>query len=210
MSILLHHTARKVKGRFVAHGDSITEAPSEDVSERWPTIAAGLIYGGRCDYVNRGRSGYTIAQLNSAFAADFAGLYDARRHFNVAILAGGTNDLVDAGGTYDETDLISRATTWIAAAEGLGFTPFVATLIARDMGGGPPSQGEFDGEVDAYNTWVKANTRAIDFAAMAESKDPNDTTYFKVDKTHPTPALLALMGAKAAAAINDWLAAGMP
>lgn len=199
-------TGRKI-GRIICDGDSITEAASETLAQRYPTIAASQINGGRCDYVNSGISGQTVAQMNSAFAADIAPLRDTRRHFDIAVLAGGTNDL---GSGTDATTLIARSTTWINAAQAAGYKVCLMTLLVRNMGGGS-SQTIFDGYRTTYNAWASSvsGTLCFNAGAIAEMQDYTSATYFK-DGTHPTVAGLALMGAALATTINAWLAAGRP
>jgi len=199
-------TGRKI-GRIICDGDSITEAASETLAQRYPTIAAGLINGGRCDYVNSGVSGQTVAQMNLAFAADIAPLRDTRRLFDVAILAGGTNDL---GSGTDAATLISRATTWLGYAQAAGYKPVLMTLLVRNMGGGS-SQTIFDGHRATYNAWAcdRPGVLCFDAGNIPEMQDYTSLTYFK-DGTHPTVAGLALMGQTLATTINDWLEAGRP
>lgn len=199
-------TGKKI-GRIICDGDSITEAASETLAQRYPTVAATQINGGRCDYVNSGISGQTVAQMNLAFAADIAPLREPRRLFDVAVLAGGTNDL---GSGTDAATLISRSTTWINAAQAAGFKACVMTLLVRNMGGGS-SQTIFDGHRSAYNAWASdlAGVLCFDAGNIAQMQDYTSATYYK-DGTHPTVAGLALMGAALANTINAWLAAGRP
>lgn len=208
----IHHGSLKMKGQIVCHGDSITEALSEDESQRWPTVAAAAINDGRCDYRNEGTSGYTVFQLNAEFASVITPLFDARRHFNIAILSGGTNDLV-GGGAVDGAGLIARAQTWETAALSAGFTPFFMTLLDRQMGVGPPNQTTFNTARATYNVWARTK-RCFDAAALPEAQDASNPLWFKEppggNGTHPTPALLALMGARCAADVMAWFAAGSP
>lgn len=202
----LHHALTKRRGQIVCDGDSITAALDVALAERYPTVAASLINGGRCDYVNSGLGGTTLFQMGLSFAADVAPLYDSRRLFNIAVCAGGTNDLVGGSATTG-AGLIARAQSWIASAEGAGFTVFVMTLLPRNMGGGPPDQTTFNTHRATYNAWVLANApHVFDAGSIPEAQDYTDFDFYS-DGTHPTSALLALMGQRLAGAVNTFLGA---
>lgn len=205
ISPLVLHASSGKRGQIVCDGDSITAALDVALAERYPTVAASLIHGGRCDYVNSGLGGTTLFQMGLSFAADIAPLYDSRRAFNIAVCAGGTNDLVGGSATTG-AGLIARAQSWIASAEAAGFDVFVMTLLPRNMGGGPPDQTTFDTHRATYNAWVLANApNVFDAGSIAQAQDYTNFTYYS-DGTHPTAALLALMGQRLADAVNAFLA----
>lgn len=201
----------KIRGRIICDGDSITEAPSDLLSERWPTIAAGLINGGRCDYVNSGVSGTTLYAMQISFTTDITPLYNARRRFDIPICFGGTNDLT-SGDSAATT--IARGELWLGFAQATYPLVGLATLIPRNVGGGAP-QTTFDADRATYNAWVASKASAsvfvLDFGAIDELQDYTSTTYFKEPPggygVHPTPAGQALIANVAATTINARLVA---
>lgn len=182
--------------RVVFMGDSITEGW---LRERPSWFA-------KKDWVDRGISGQTTAQMLLRFQADVIALKPKLVH----ILAG-TNDVAGNTGPTSQADIRNNIIAMVDLAEANGVRVVIGTVLPARHYFWRPEVDPVPGIAD-LNGWIRTFAKArkltlIDyFAAMDDGRSglsPADAP----DGVHPTPAGYAKMEALAAPAITGGLSA---
>jgi len=154
---------------LVAIGDSITNGNGST------PYTASITVPGDDVIQNRGASGQTLATMFSSVAS----YWPVGRSNNIAVLWGGTNDIV-AGTTPANTFTILQ--NEVAALHALGYKVIVCTMLSRTS---------WDTQKNTYNALILANTNlweaTVDFSGTPLGIDGGSAngTWF-VDGIHPT------------------------
>lgn len=176
--------------KAVFEGDSIT-------SGGYPTTAMTYAPAGP-SYTTAivSTSGFSAAQMNTAYTTRVGAAYDATKAANVLCLLAGTNDNAPAFPVETYRNLRSM----MRKARATGYQRrLIGTLTSRDDTG-----KSFDGSTlplnlairALYNSDLEANA-LFDFAANAlfdTALDAHSSTYYNVDRLHPRAAGQAVLG----------------
>lgn len=161
------------------HGAS----PSPSPAQAWPALLSNTT-STPVTICNFGVPAQTQAQMNADAVAQIDSLYSATYAKNIAITAGGINDLPSSSAATIE----SAIQTWCTTRRAAGFQVIVATI--------PPAtsvSGANETKRAAINAWVVANWASwadglCDLAADSRMQTPADTTYYLADGVHYTAA----------------------
>lgn len=174
-------------------GDSIMAGTGATNPTAWMYAMQGNLNGSLATpprILNAGFAGYTLAQMTADYHTLVRPAYNASRGKNVLIVAGGSNDMVDAAGRT-AAQIISDTYALCDMARADGWLVVLASLLPRTDAGtvGVPAKRalvnadtsvNWPSHADAY-----ANVAAI--VGMGADLDPNSTTNYSADKVHPNP-----------------------
>lgn len=161
-------------------------ASDPTAAQVWPAVVANTLTEPLL-MPNFGIDAQTQASMNADAATQVDPLYSAGHAANVAICAGGLNDL--AGGTSAAT-IQGRIQTYCEARRLAGFEAIVATMFPAASVTAVPA---WEAVRVAVNTWLRANWATFadgicDLDADARLQTTGNTTYFLADGVHTTAA----------------------
>lgn len=179
-------------------GDSLTFGAGVPASQAWPVVAATITGAKFGTYRNRGVSGFTVAQVNSAAASDGTDHFAIDQSYDRTIetVWCGTNDIAngrtDAQVIADLTTLITNRRN--AAIGGPPLKVIVGTTISRGIAVSP---SPWTNQMETYRLSVNntlrtpANVGADLCADIADSvlgptNAWQNTTYYQSDEIHLT------------------------
>jgi hypothetical protein len=131
--------------------------------------------------------GQNTLQMQSAYAARVAPLYDSRllSKYNVLFAHEITNSLLNGG--YTAAQVESQLSGYVSAAHATGFKVVLATCLPRTSAG-----ANFETDRQAVNAWLLAGNSGADAiadfggdATIGVQAAASNTTYY-ADGTHPT------------------------
>lgn len=182
--------------RIVFLGDSITDNWMNDAGTRFPP--------GK-EYVNRGISGQTTAQMLLRFRQDVVNLHPA-----VVLILGGTNDIAGNTGvtTLPMIEDNLRSMTELASANGIRVI-LGSLLPVSDYPWRPGLRPA--AKVRSLNGWMKTYAQSIgvtyvDFHSALSNAQGGMDAVLASDGVHPTAAGFAVMTPLAQRAIDQTLA----
>lgn len=193
--------------RVVCDGDSITFGTNLTVSQSYPSVLSAAL-DDRYVVTNFGVPSQTVADMSSDFATQIAPLSGNVWQRKILVAFGGSNDI--SIGAASAATLISRIQSYCATARAAGYLIILCTILPRSNASTP---GTFEADRQTVNTWIRANYATVadglaDLAAdtrIGDAGDELDTTYYQVDKVHPTAT-----GAAVIAEIVQGAIAGLP
>lgn len=186
--------AARPGGRFVALGDSITSAATDNINqtlgESWP-LYASVISQQRLHMVrNAGVFGDRTSNMLARFSSDVTPYAP-----NIVVIMGGTNDY--ANGVSFST-FRTNITALVAATYAINAIPVLATIPPRDTGG-------YETTIEQWNMWLRDYAERNGLPAVLDFyrvlTDPTNNHYASAyfsDGVHPNGAGYAAMGEVAA------------
>lgn len=145
---------------------------------------------------------------NNAYTNQLQAFKSASRIDQIAVVALGTNNLANGqsaasvlAGLYALCDLM-RAEGWQVVLQNI--------LPRQGLFNAPGNQALFDAALPVVNADLASNWSShadafVDLASLAGLNDPANTTYYQVDKVHPTAAGQAAMSGPITAAVVSLL-----
>lgn len=186
-SAIAHYQLDTPRNLVVVDGDSRCRnypygATNPTPAQVWPAVLANTL-NEPVLMPNFGIDGQTQASMNADATAQVDTLYSAGYSTNIAICAGGINDV--AGGSSAAT-VQGRIQTYCEARRTAGFEVIASTMFACASLTAPEEI-----ERIAVNTWLRANYATFadglcDLDADARLSTTGDTTYFLADGVHLT------------------------
>lgn len=182
----------KVAGRVVFYGDSITDFWGKKGTSFFPD---------KSNYVNRGISGQTTAQMLIRFRQDVIDLHPA-----VVVILAGTNDIAGNIGPSSLKMAADNTESMVELAKANGIRVVLCSLLPADHYNWRPDvhPAEF---IKQFNTWMKkyAASKGVTYvdyySAMANANGGLDAKLAK-DGVHPTADGYAIMTPLAEAGIT--------
>jgi GDSL-like Lipase/Acylhydrolase family len=182
-------------------GDSIANGDQVPGWQSWPfsMLADLLDKNPDVQLLNAATNGSGIPKTkNSDYSDVVLPWYSAARAKNILLVAAGTNDLANANNL---SDLLDRYYSLLDSARATGWKAVACTVLPRSNPGMVVGLQGFEAARSAFNTDIVANWAShadalADVAAikgMGAAGDSDNTTYYGVDKIHPTVAGHALL-----------------
>jgi len=189
MDWLKYKYALSYANNFNSFGDSIATATIPGTTSSWPQLALQSIVSNKYCY-NRNNSvpGYTTDDVVAGMTANVINQFIPKIK-NVFVMTAGHNDIAaDKTADYIWNNILNNITT---PALNAGYTVIIGTVLNSTGFTGQRAVVQADVN-NRIRTLLPAGATYVDFQAIPQMADPNNTTYFG-DGVHPTDAGLLLM-----------------
>lgn len=190
----------RTEDRFIlCEGDSLTKgnaAPNEGYDRQ-----LALLYATQPKITNVGVGGQSLSTMtsNAVSISDVELSRNSEYTNQIAVLWGGTNDIVGGGSLGDlQTNMLS----WVSGRQAAGAKVVVLTIIPRSDNSAAEDLVRL-----AFNEWILTGATGADAIANVNAdsrlQDPTDGTYFKADEVHLIAAGHAIVADYVKAAIDS-------
>lgn len=175
---------KKVKGRVVFMGNSITE--------NWYSIHPNFFVDN--NYIGRGISGQTSYQFLLRFRQDVIALYP-----EIVVLNAGTNDIAENTGVYDENYTFGNIVSMVELAKASKIKVILTSVLPAASFGWNPSVKNVKDKIISLNNLIKqyAENNKIEYVdyygEMVYGNDGALNPDYTKDGVHPTAEGYILM-----------------